>query len=49
MMKQKNYIPKKAKIRFIVFWKNEDTNQEIRIILPDIYFEKANDEADTQI
>ncbi len=48
-MKQKNYIPKKAKIRFIVFWKNEDTNQEIRIILPDIYFEKANDEADTQI
>ena len=42
LMKQKNYSPTKAKVRFIVFWKKEDAENEIRIILPVIYFEKQD-------
>ncbi len=40
-MKQKNYIPKSAKIRFIVYWQKENSKQETRIILPELYFERA--------
>lgn len=39
-MKQRNYIPKWGKIGFIVYWKKEDSKYEIRIILPEIYFER---------
>lgn len=39
-LSQKNYLPKKAKIRFIVYWKKEDTENEIRIVLPELYFER---------
>ncbi len=39
-IKQKNYAPKKAKIRFIVYWQKEDSEYEIRVILPELYFEK---------
>jgi ATP-dependent DNA helicase RecQ len=28
-MKQKQYLPKTAKIRFIVYWRKENTEQEI--------------------
>jgi ATP-dependent DNA helicase RecQ len=41
-MKQKGYLPKTAKIRFIVFWKKEDLDYEIRIILPELYFERTD-------
>ena len=40
-IKQKNYVPKTAKIRFIVYWKGKEMDKEIRIILPEIYFEKG--------
>ena len=39
-MRQKNYVPKTAKIRFIVYWKKENTEVEVRIVLPELYFEK---------
>lgn len=39
-MRQKNYVPKTAKIRFIVYWQKENTEVEVRIVLPEIYFEK---------
>jgi len=39
-MKQKNYELKKAKVNFIVYWLKEDTEQETKIILPELYFEK---------
>lgn len=42
-MEQKNYVPRKNKIRFIVYWKKEDSEYEIRIILPDLYFEKRDE------
>ncbi len=42
-MKQNNYVPKAAKIIFIVFWQKENTEREVRIILPELYFEKTTD------
>ncbi|MEL7568039.1 MAG: ATP-dependent helicase [Dehalobacterium sp.] len=42
-IKQKNYIPQIAKVRFIIFWQKENFDQEIRIILPELYFERASD------
>ena len=38
--KERNYLPKTAKVRFIVYWQKEDTDTEIRIILPELYFER---------
>lgn len=43
-MKQKNYVPKKAKIRFIVYWQKEDSEYEIRIVLPEVYFERKEEQ-----
>lgn len=40
-MKAKNYVLKRAKVNFIVYWKKEGTEQEIKIILPELYFERA--------
>jgi ATP-dependent DNA helicase RecQ len=39
-VKQKGYHLKSAKANFIVYWKKEGTEQEIKIILPELYFEK---------
>lgn len=39
-MRQKNYIPKYAKVRFILYWQKEHSEQEILIVLPEVYFEK---------
>ena len=39
-MRQKNYVPKTAKIRFIVLWQKENTEHEVRIVLPELFFEK---------
>ncbi|NLN49553.1 MAG: ATP-binding domain-containing protein, partial [Clostridiales bacterium] len=41
-MEKKGYIPKEAMIRFIVYWQRENTDYEIKIILPQVYFEKVN-------
>lgn len=40
-MKLKNYLPKTAKIRFIVYWQKENSEQEDRIILPELIFERS--------
>jgi len=40
MMKQKSYIPKIAKIRFVIYWLKENSEQEIKIILPELYFQR---------
>jgi ATP-dependent DNA helicase RecQ len=40
-MKLKNYLPVKAIIRFIVYWRKEDSEKETKIILPEVTFEKA--------
>ncbi len=38
--KQMGYILKEARVNFIVYWIKEDTDKEIKIILPEICFEK---------
>lgn len=39
-MKEKNYVLKNAKVNFIVYWLKEGEEQEIKIVLPELYFEK---------
>jgi len=39
LMRQRNYELKKAKINFIVWWLKEGTEQEVKVILPELYFE----------
>jgi len=39
-IKESGFQLKEAKVNFIVYWKNEDAEQEMRIILPQLYFER---------
>lgn len=39
-LSEKGYVPVKGKIRFIVAWKNKDTDEEYAVILPEIYFRR---------
>jgi ATP-dependent DNA helicase RecQ len=41
-MKTKNYELKSAKVNFIVYWKKEETKEDVKIILPELYFERMN-------
>lgn len=38
--KKKGYHLRKAKVNFIVYWKKEDAEREVKIILPELYFER---------
>jgi len=40
-MKQLNYSPKSAQVNFIVYWQKEGTDREVKIILPEVCFEKT--------
>jgi len=40
-LKQKGFHLIKAKVNFIFYWKKEDTEQETKIILPELYFERT--------
>lgn len=42
-LKERHYKLKSAKVDFIVYWKKEDTKQEIKIILPELYFERKTE------
>jgi ATP-dependent DNA helicase RecQ len=42
-MKQNNYMPKTAAVKFIVYWQKEDSEYEIRVILPEVYFESTSE------
>lgn len=39
-MKINNYKLDSAKVNFVVYWKKEETEQEVQIILPKIYFKR---------
>ncbi len=41
-IKQKSYIPRVAKIKFIIYWKKENLDFETKIILPELYFERED-------
>ncbi len=38
------YTPVRAAVNYIVFWRKEDSEKEIRIILPELYFKKPETE-----
>ncbi len=40
VMKSNSYKLKSAKVNFIVYWQHEDTQQEVKIVLPELCFEK---------
>ncbi len=39
-MVQKSYKSKYAKVLFVVYWKKENSDREIQIVLPEVYFER---------
>ncbi|HZJ57282.1 MAG TPA: RecQ family ATP-dependent DNA helicase [Clostridia bacterium] len=39
-MKKYGYVPRTGRARFIVYWKKENTEREIEVILPEIHFER---------
>lgn len=40
-MKQKKYRLEKAKVNYIIYWLKDEAEQEIRIILPELYFKRS--------
>lgn len=46
-IRQKSYMPKTAKVRFVIYWQKENFNREMRIILPELCFERASDTAES--
>ena len=43
-MKQKNYELKSAKVNFIVYWLKEGSEHEVKVLLPELFFEKQEKE-----
>jgi ATP-dependent DNA helicase RecQ len=41
-MKRENYKLKSARVNFIIYWIKEGAAQEIRIFLPELFFERRN-------
>ncbi len=44
-IRQRKYELKSAKVNFIVYWQKEGTEKEVKIILPELYFEKNQDKS----
>lgn len=40
---EKGYLPTRAKVNFMVYWKNEEKEKEVKIVLPELNFEKNHD------
>lgn len=40
-LKSKNYELKSAKVNFIVFWRKDEATEEVKIVLPELHFEKT--------
>jgi ATP-dependent DNA helicase RecQ len=43
-LKEKNYKLKNVKVNFIVYWLKEGAEHEVKIVLPELYFEKQQNE-----
>jgi ATP-dependent DNA helicase RecQ len=41
-IKKKGYVAKLGKINYIVYWQRENLQDEIKIILPEIYFKNVD-------
>jgi ATP-dependent DNA helicase RecQ len=42
LMREKQYELRSANVNFIVYWQKEGSDQEIKIILPELHFERTN-------
>lgn len=42
-LKEKNYVLKTVSVNFIVIWFNEELDKEVKIILPEVYFERVDE------
>jgi ATP-dependent DNA helicase RecQ len=40
-LKQRNYELKQAKVNFIVYWTDANTKQELKVILPELLFQRT--------
>lgn len=40
LMQERGYKLKKVKVNFIVYWLKTETQEEVRIVIPEVYFEK---------
>ncbi|WP_207534889.1 RecQ family ATP-dependent DNA helicase [Desertivirga arenae] len=40
-MKEKNYVLKSARVNFIVYWLKEGAEKEVKVVLPELGFEKG--------
>ena len=41
-LSKKGYFMVESKVRFVIFWQKEDSDREIKIIRPELSFEKMN-------
>ncbi|HEY8364253.1 MAG TPA: RecQ family ATP-dependent DNA helicase, partial [Haloplasmataceae bacterium] len=41
-LRERGYVVKSAKVKYIIYWKEENANQEILILLPELEMEKTN-------
>jgi ATP-dependent DNA helicase RecQ len=39
-MKSKNFELKSVKVNFIVYWQDENDTEEVKVILPELFFER---------
>jgi len=42
-LKEKNYLLKRVKVNFIVYWLDDNTKKEMKIILPELHFERQSE------
>jgi len=49
VMEERNYKFKSAKVNFVLYWMKEGTDREVKIILPELYFEKGNNAGSVKI
>lgn len=42
LKKSKGYVLKRAKVNYILYWQKEGAKDEVKIILPELYFEKES-------
>jgi len=43
-IERNGYELESAKVNFVVYWQNEEAEKEVKIILPELYFEKKQDD-----
>lgn len=48
-MQQRGYEIREARVNYIIFWQGENSTRELKILLPEIYFERIKAKADNAL